>query len=171
MIKVTRNHETAQRSSSSRCVEHETLESRAGASPLAWRGCTDSLRKALGVWATSQPLIPRGERSGLLMHTGMMESVSLCVYESGIGNPCGEPIAQKTLLLRCHCNRGGTTKVTTTLLFRCGVTPRPARFSKQIVLGRNYVMKSHSAAVFAIGLIASTAFPALGSGTFTEQGA
>jgi hypothetical protein len=31
-------------------------------------------------------------------------------------------------------------------------------------------MKSHSAAVFAIGLIASTAFPALGSGTFHTTG-
>src|SRR5215472_5446456 len=31
-------------------------------------------------------------------------------------------------------------------------------------------MKSHSAAVFAIGLIASTAFPALGSGTFHATG-
>jgi hypothetical protein len=38
----------------------------------------DNLSKAEGVGAASQPSIPRGEQSGLLMHTATTESVSLC---------------------------------------------------------------------------------------------
>jgi hypothetical protein len=34
-----------------------------------------------GVGAVSQRLIPTGEQSGLLTHTGMTESVSLCVRQ------------------------------------------------------------------------------------------
>jgi hypothetical protein len=35
--------------------------------------------KPVGVWAGFQPLIPTGERSGLLTHIATMESVSSCV--------------------------------------------------------------------------------------------
>jgi hypothetical protein len=37
-----------------------------------WEIIADKLSKAVGVWAGSQPSIPKDERCGLLMHTAMM---------------------------------------------------------------------------------------------------
>ena len=36
-----------------------------------WEIIADKLATPVGVWAGSQPWIPKGERSGLLMHTAI----------------------------------------------------------------------------------------------------
>jgi hypothetical protein len=44
-----------------------------------WEIMADNLSKAGWSWGASQPWIPTGEQSGLLMHIATTESVSLCV--------------------------------------------------------------------------------------------
>jgi len=44
-----------------------------------WEIIAADLSKPVGAWATGQPLIPKGEQSGLSMLTAPMGSVTLCV--------------------------------------------------------------------------------------------
>jgi hypothetical protein len=43
-----------------------------------WEIIADKFNKAGWSWAASQPLIPTGERSGLLAHIATRESILLC---------------------------------------------------------------------------------------------
>jgi hypothetical protein len=52
-------------------------EARFGARELR-KIITDHTSKPVGVWAESQPSIPKGEQSGLLTRIVTTESVSLC---------------------------------------------------------------------------------------------